>query len=146
MSESTTELAVHLVAAAQGADAARLCDSKAFMDRVTALNPDTPGFVDRVAAAVQEAAQSHQAYRLSAEQPAEPAGQNDDAEPPAVPLGRAERLAHQASRREALTADRPAERITVEDVRDAGPGVVNAWATSGKLTKFGVAAKQQRRR
>ncbi|MFC9637143.1 hypothetical protein ACFTZF_01165 [Streptomyces mirabilis] len=146
MSESTSELAVHLAAAAQGVDAAQLCDSAAFMGRVEGLRPDSPGFINRVSEAVREAAQTNPSYRRAAE-PAAPAPVEDAGtaqEAPGAPLSRNEQVQQRASRRAALTADRPAEQITVQDVQDADPRVVNSWATAGKLSKFGIAVKQHR--
>jgi hypothetical protein len=146
VSESTTELAVHLAAAAQGADAARLCDSAAFMNRVAGLSPDTPGFVGRVAEAVREAAQVDSAYRTGVEQPTTPAaGQQTSAETPSAPLTYNEMLAHRASRRAQLTPDFAGE-ITMEDLQLAEPSVVAAWATAGKLEHLGVPRQKQRGR
>jgi hypothetical protein len=151
VSESTAELAVHLASAAQGADAGALVDSREFMGKVAALGPDSVGFVQRVQQAVAQAVQADPALRLgAAPAPAPAAGRVP--EPGAAPEQRQEpplsgtaRLTYQASRRASLTADRAVEQITTDDVTDADPQVVNAWARAGKLTKFGVAVKQPRR-
>lgn len=71
MSESAAEFAVHLAAAANHADAARLCDSASFMKTVQGLGPDTPGYVTRVEAAVRGAMQANPDYRRG-DQPAAP--------------------------------------------------------------------------
>lgn len=137
MSESAAELAVHLAAAAQGADAGRLCDSAAFMDRVTALGPDTPGFVVRVTEMVREAVQTSPSYRLAAEQPQGPAeAQPSGEQAPGTPPSRNELPARRATRRAQLTRDYSGE-ITVDDLDVAAPAVVASWATSGKLAHLG---------
>lgn len=141
----TAELAVHLAAAAQGADAAQLCDSAAFMSRVEALRPDTVGYVQRVAEAVQEAVATEPAYRLAAQHPAAPAGAQDGGEQaPGAPMSRSELLAREATRRAQLTRDYSGE-ITSEDLQLAEPSIVAAWATSGKLAHLGVPQQKARR-
>ncbi|WP_269858744.1 hypothetical protein [Streptomyces sp. RPT161] len=146
MSESTTELAVHLAAAAQGADAARLCDSASFMNRVAGMGPDTPGFVKRVADAVREAVETNKEYRLGGEQPVLQAeGHDGGTQAPGAPLSRNEQLLQRASRRAALTPNYDGE-ITVQDVQDADPRVVADWATAGKLAHLGIPAQKRRGR
>ncbi|MDH6141026.1 hypothetical protein P3T35_003039 [Kitasatospora sp. GP30] len=132
MSETTAELAVHLAAAAHQADAAALVDSAQFMARVAALGPDTPGFVDRVSAAVRQAVESGR--------PAEP-----EPTPEAVPLSYNEQLMRTAARQAQLTADYDGS-ITVEDVQLASPRVVGEWAAAGKLAHLGVPAQRRRGR
>ena len=72
MNENTAELAVHIAASGQNADAAQLCDSVTFMKTVTSLDPDKPGFVERVSGAVRNAVGANPAYRRSDPQPPPP--------------------------------------------------------------------------
>lgn len=146
MSEATTELAVHLAAATHGADAGALLDSAAFVAQVEALGPDTPGFVDRVSAAVREAvgaAREDRSAPAGGEQAAKVAPES--AEAPQVALSRNELLARRASRRAQLTPEYAGE-ITAEDVRLADPWVVGEWAASGKLAHLGVPPQKRRGR
>ncbi|WP_152626496.1 hypothetical protein [Streptacidiphilus carbonis] len=142
MSESTAELAVHFAAAAHHADAAALCDSAAFMARVAALGPDSPGFVARVSAAVQEAA-------AGAQQPVQAPETGQDAgaagSGPSGLSGANVRVLQQSARRAMLTQDYAGE-ITEQEVRDAEPHVVAAWATAGKLAGLGIPAQKPRGR
>lgn len=131
MSETTSELAVHMAAAAHQANAAALTDSAQFMAGVEQLGPDTPGFIARVSEAVANAVVAdRERFGTGQAAPADLAPQQ-----PVSP----------ASRRVQLTADYEGE-ITAEDVRLAAPSTVNAWATSGRLAHLGVAAKQRRGR
>lgn len=142
MSETTSELAVHLAAAAHQADAGALVDSAAFMAKVAALRPDTPGFVGRVSAAVRETVG---AYRSGAVEPTAVVQAPKPTEAPAVPLSHNEQLAQLAARRRALTPEYSGE-ITAEDVRLAAPWVVGEWAAAGRLAHLGVPAQKRRGR
>lgn len=151
---AAAELAVHMAAASLGADAVRLCDSRDVMNRVTALGPDTPGFVGRVTEMVREAVQTNASYRLAPAQPVQPVQPVQPAEPAEVqPSGeqapgapsRNELLARQATRRAQLTRDYSGE-ITSEDLQLAEPSTVAAWATAGKLAHMGVPPQKTHRR
>ncbi|MGW3193707.1 hypothetical protein ACWDBD_03785 [Streptomyces sp. NPDC001118] len=144
---AAAELAVYAVAAAQGADAAALLDSRDLMRRITAEGPDTAGFVGRVTEMVREAVQTNAAYRLGGDQPAAPAAEQPTGtaqEAPGAPVSRNEALARQATRRAQLTPDYAGE-ITAEDLQLAEPSIVAAWATSGKLAHLGVPQQKARR-
>lgn len=65
MSEGTAEVAVSVAAREQGADAARLVDSVSFMRKVAGLEPDKPGYMNRVASAVREASQAQPSHRAA---------------------------------------------------------------------------------
>jgi hypothetical protein len=136
VSETTSELAVHMAAAAHQADAEALVDSAAFMAGVEALGPDTPGFIARVSEAV--AADRERFGTAPAPAPVAP-------EVPQVPMSRQDVMLYAAQRRAELTPDYDGP-ITAEDVQLADPRTVNAWATSGRLAHLGVAAKQRRGR
>lgn len=139
MSETTSELAVALAAAAHQADGAALVDSARFMAGVEALGPDTPGFIARVSEAVGKAVTADpQRFGTPTPEPV------TALEPTAMPTQHDLR-AYAAQRRVQLTADYAGE-ITAEDVQLADPKVVNAWATSGRLAHLGVATKQRRGR
>lgn len=148
---AAAELAVHMAAASLGADAVMLCDSRDVMNRVTALGPDTPGFVGRVTEMVREAVQTNASYRLAPAQPVQPERPAEPAEvqpsgeqAPGAP-SRNELLARQATRRAQLTRDYSGE-ITAEDLQLAEPSTVAAWATAGKLAHMGVPPQKTHRR
>jgi len=153
VSESTAELAVHFAAAVHRADPAALTDSKAFMTKVSALGPDTPGFVDRVSVAVRDAVAAQGTPATSAQgavptpvvQPgAGSAGPGQEgATSPVSPAN--EQLLRQASRRAQLRPDFSGE-VTVQDVQDAEPWVVAEWAQAGKLAGLGLPAQKRRGR
>jgi hypothetical protein len=120
VSDATAELAVHLAASAQNADASALCDSASFMGRVQSLSPDTPGFIDRVQQAVTEAVTTDPAaYRLGGPQP--------PAEPPAAPAA----------------GDEP-RQWTLEDVNAASPGETTAAIEAGLLRDLGHGPRRTR--
>ena len=60
---AAAELAVHAAAAANGANAAELCDSESFMRRVEALDPAQSGFVTRVAGEVRATVAAEPRFR-----------------------------------------------------------------------------------
>lgn len=115
MSESTVELAVHLAAAANQADAARLCDSASFIKSVQALGPDTPGYVSRVEAAVRDAVRANPDYRLGGQ-------------PAALPATPA-----------------PPRQWTLADVTAATPSETAAAGEAGLLRDLGYAPRRKRR-
>jgi hypothetical protein len=140
VSETTSELAVHLAATEHQANPTALVDSAAFMAGVEALGPDTPGFIARVSEAVGKAVAADR-ERFGTE----PAPAAAAPETPQVPLSREDLMARIARRRVELTPDYDGP-ISEADVQLAAPAVVNAWATSGRLAHLGVAAKQRRGR
>lgn len=121
MSESTAELAVHLAAAANHADAARLCDSASFMETVQGLGPDTPGYVGRVEAAVRDAVKANPDYSLSGL----PAAPQQQGAPPA--------------------AAAPPRQWTLADVEASTPSETAAAIEAGLLRDLGHAPRRKRR-
>jgi hypothetical protein len=75
LNRRTAAAAVHAAAAGIGADADALLDSQAFCDRLTALDPDSPGYRRQVQEMVAGAAgQSSPPKQAVPAQPAAPAG------------------------------------------------------------------------
>jgi hypothetical protein len=75
LNRRTSISAVHAQAARVGADADTLLDSKAFYDRVTSLDPDSPGYRRQLQEMVTAAAgQPPVAAQAGPAEPAAPAG------------------------------------------------------------------------
>jgi hypothetical protein len=75
LNRRTAVTAVHAAAASIGVDADTLLDSKTFYDRVTSLDPDSPGFRRQVQQMVAGAAgQASSAKQAAPARPAAPTG------------------------------------------------------------------------
>jgi hypothetical protein len=119
LNRRTAVAAVHTAAASVGIDADRLLDSKTFYERVTSLDPDSPGFRRQVQELVAGAApQSSPAKQAAAQQPA--------AQQPAAPAG--------------------PQQWTLDDVDASTPGELTAAMNAGLLRDLGYAPPRKARR
>lgn len=143
--QRTIELAVYTGAAAAGADASALLDSRAFMDKAAKLDPDGPDFRAQMAELAAEAAKSPK-YAL-----ARPDAEDDataDPEPAAKPAARKPPAA--ASGTDFSGAAASARMWTQADLdRATAKGdieSINKAIDAGQLINIGIGPRKHPRR
>jgi hypothetical protein len=134
--QRAVELAVFRAAAAAGANADLLLDSRAFMAKAGALDPSAADFTDQVKAAAAEAVTANPTFAVAKAEPA-PAAEPQPAAQPQLPA------ASGADFSGAPSGDR---QWTDDDVARATPQQLSKAIEQGLLANMGIAPPRQRRR